>query len=84
VVFSIVNWVATGSVGTVGHGLGVCTKNVIGKNRTSASHWQIGHSGIGWTNQIKITTDASSASSTNGIIQHQQVLYFSVEQYDKP
>ena len=79
--FSIVSWVATGSVGTIGHGLGVAPKMIIGKNRTSAYHWQIGHSSIGWTNQIRFTTDASSATNQwNNTAPTSSV--FSVEQYD--
>jgi hypothetical protein len=61
--FSIVSWVATGTVGTIGHGLGVAPKMIIGKNRTSAYHWQIGHSSIGWTNQLRFNTGASFAST---------------------
>ena len=79
--FSIVSWVATGAVGTIGHGLGVAPKMIIGKNRTSAYHWQIGHSSIGWTNQIRFTTDASSATNQwNNTAPTSSV--FSVEQYD--
>ena len=79
--FSIVSWVATGSVGTIGHGLGVAPKMIIGKNRTSAYHWQIGHSSIGWTNQIRFTTDASSATNQwNNTAPTSSV--FSVELYD--
>ena len=61
--FSIVSWVATDAVGTIGHGLGVAPKMIIGKNRTSAYHWQIGHSSIGWTNQLRFNTGASFAST---------------------
>jgi hypothetical protein len=79
--FSIVSWVATGAVGTIGHGLGVAPKMIIGKNRTSAYHWQIGHSSMGWTNQIRFTTDASSATNQwNNTAPTSSV--FSVEQYD--
>jgi hypothetical protein len=54
---------------------------IIGKNRTSAYHWQIGHSSIGWTNQIRFTTDASSATNQwNNTAPTSSV--FSVEQYD--
>lgn len=61
--FSIVSWVATGTVGTIGHGLGVAPRMIIGKNRTSAYNWQIGHSSIGWTNQLRFNTGASFAST---------------------
>jgi hypothetical protein len=54
---------------------------IIGKNRTSAYHWQIGHSSMGWTNQIRFTTDASSATNQwNNTAPTSSV--FSVEQYD--
>jgi len=61
--FSIVSWVATDTVGTIGHGLGVAPRMIIAKNRTSAYHWQIGHSSIGWTNQLRFTNGASFAST---------------------
>jgi len=79
--FSIVSWVSTGVAGTIGHGLGVAPKMIIGKNRTSAYHWQIGHSSIGWTNQFRLNTGASFASNQwNNTAPTSSV--FSVEQYD--
>ena len=79
--FSIVSWVATGAVGTIGHGLGVAPKMIIGKNRTSAYHWQIGHSSIGWTNELRFNTDASIATNQwNNTAPTSSV--FSVELYD--
>jgi hypothetical protein len=79
--FSIVSWVATGAVGTIGHGLGVAPKMIIGKNRTSAYHWQIGHSSIGWTNELRFNTDASFATNQwNNTAPTSSV--FSVELYD--
>jgi len=79
--FSIVSWVATGVAGTIGHGLGVAPKMIIGKSRTSANHWQIGHSSIGWTNQFRFTTGASfSSNQWNNTAPTSSV--FSVELYD--
>jgi hypothetical protein len=37
--FSIVSWTATGSVATVGHGLGVAPKIVINRQRSTTGNW---------------------------------------------
>jgi hypothetical protein len=37
--FSIVSWIATGSVATVGHGLGVAPKIVINRQRSTTGNW---------------------------------------------
>jgi len=61
--FSIVSYTGTGSVATVGHGLGVTPKIFIVKNRTSSNSWSVYSSMTGNGNKLLLnTTDASSSS----------------------
>jgi len=45
--FSIVSWKSTGSVASVGHGLGVAPNIIIAKKRDSAGNWNVYSSEIG-------------------------------------
>jgi hypothetical protein len=57
--FSIVSYTGTGSVATVGHGLGVAPKMILFKNRTTASNWLVYHEAIGNTKNLYL--DATNA-----------------------
>jgi hypothetical protein len=59
--FSIVSYTGTGSVATVGHGLGVAPKMILFKNRTTASNWLVYHEAIGNTHNLYL--DATNAKA---------------------
>ena len=63
--FSIATYTGTGSLGTVGHGLGVAPDMVIIKNRSGSPvpNWVIGNSASGWTGQLYFDTGAFSTNS---------------------
>jgi hypothetical protein len=67
--FSVVTYTGTGANATVGHGLGVAPAFIIGKARTAAEHWQVGHSSIGWGARLFLSVtnaiDTSSAAWNN-------------------
>ena len=65
--FSIVSYTGTGSLATVGHGLGVAPKVILYKNRTSGStDWGMYHTGLGSNNSyMSINTTNAVSSSTN-------------------
>jgi hypothetical protein len=57
--FSIVSYTGTGSVATVGHGLGVTPKMILFKNITTASNWLVYHEALGNTKNLYL--DATNA-----------------------
>lgn len=63
---SIVKYTGTGSVGTVGHGLGKAPKLIIIKRISGATaHWQVFHASRGATKALRLNTaDAEFTSST--------------------
>ena len=63
--FSIVTYTGTGSVATVGHGLGVAPKFIIAKSRnTAGTSWQTYHIATGATDTMYLnSTGATFASS---------------------
>ena len=62
--FSVVTYTGTGSLATVGHGLGVAPKMFIVKRRDTTSNWLVYNSTIGATNYLYLNaTDASAAWS---------------------
>src|SRR6056300_427533 len=64
---SIITWTGTGSVGTIGHGLGVAPTFLIVKNRTTAVDWAVYHKDMtdaGYTLAIN-NTDGQIDSGTN-------------------
>jgi hypothetical protein len=67
--FSVVTYTGTGANATVGHGLGVAPAFIIGKARTAAEHWQVGHSSIGWGARLFLSVtnaiDTTSAAWNN-------------------
>jgi hypothetical protein len=63
--FSIVNFVSTGSAGTVGHGLGVTPKLIIAKQRPASSAWAVYNETIGATKRLQLqATDAATTDSS--------------------
>ena len=60
--FSIVSYTGTGSLATVGHGLGVAPKMIIVKGRTNVNNWVIYHESIGATKYLFFDTGASGTS----------------------
>ena len=63
--FSIVKYTATGSVSTIGHGLGEVPKLIIVKNLAQAIDWVSYHSALGATKNIRLnTTDPVDTSSS--------------------
>jgi len=61
--FSIVSYTGTGSLATVGHGLGVAPSMIFGINRTNGGNWFGYHKSLSATQNIQL--NQTSASSTN-------------------
>jgi hypothetical protein len=59
--FSVVTYTGTGSVATVGHGLGVAPKMIIAKGRTNVDNWPVGHTSRGWDRHILLNSTAAEA-----------------------
>ena len=62
--FSVVTWTSLGSVGTVGHGLGVAPSMIIVKCRNAVHNWEIYHSSLGATQYLIFTTAAAATGSS--------------------
>ena len=64
--FSLVKWTATGSVGTVAHGLSQKPDMIIYKNTSQSIGWIIGHSANtnGFSDRLLFNTDAVSANNS--------------------
>ena len=64
--FSIVTYTGTGSIATIGHGLGVAPSVIIGKQRdTAANEWCVYHASVGNNYFFKLnTTNAKISDST--------------------
>jgi hypothetical protein len=63
--FSIVSYTGTGSVATVGHGLGVTPKMIIVKCRNTTPAWQVYHASLGATKYLKLDQTSAEANETN-------------------
>jgi hypothetical protein len=63
--FSIVTYTGTGSLATVGHGLGSAPKMVIAKNKGSTSNWDCYHIGLSGAN-YRIQLNSTGAQSISG------------------
>jgi len=63
--FSIVTYTATGSVATIGHGLGVAPSMVILKGRSGTTDWFVYHSSLGATNGIYLNQTGAQITSAN-------------------
>jgi hypothetical protein len=61
--FSIVTRTGTGSLGTVGHGLGVAPKMIITKKRSAVDAWGVYHASLGATKFLILNTTASEGTS---------------------
>jgi len=64
--FSIVSYTGTGSVGTVGHGLGKRPKVVIVKDRNGDTNWPVFFDGISNNTNSILSLDLSNATATAG------------------
>jgi hypothetical protein len=64
--FSIVTYTGTGSVATIGHGLGVAPAMMIIKARNAAQGWLVYHQSIGNTGFIYLNDTAAANYSING------------------
>jgi hypothetical protein len=60
--FSVVTYTGTGSVATVGHGLGVAPSMVIVKQRNTAQSWCVWHTSIGSANVLFLNSTSASTS----------------------
>ena len=63
--FSIVSYTGTGSVATIGHGLGKKPDWIIVKNRTDSNNWNIYHSANGANYVLYFTTGARVDQTSN-------------------
>jgi len=63
--FSIVSYTATGSTGTLKHGLSSAPSMIIIKNRSVTKPWQVGHKSLGFQNGIYLN-ETSASQSDNG------------------
>jgi hypothetical protein len=62
--FSVATYTGTGANATVGHGLGVAPKMIIGKSRSGSTGWLVYHQSLGNTNFLILNaTDASAAAA---------------------
>ena len=63
--FSIVSYTGTGSLATVGHGLGVAPAMIIMKNRSTTNGWEVYHQSLGNTRYMQLhSTSAGGTSAT--------------------
>jgi hypothetical protein len=63
--FSVVTWTGTGSVGTIGHGLGSAPKFIISKSRSTAgTNWNT-YSPTGVTNIVYLNSAVATTSQPN-------------------
>jgi len=66
--FSIVSYTGTGSVATVGHGLGIAPKMIIVKNRDQGAggwNWKVYHASLGNTKDISLNRTDAATTTTN-------------------
>jgi hypothetical protein len=63
--FSIVSYTGTGSLATVGHGLGVAPAMIIMKNRSTTNGWEVYHQSLGNTRYMQLhSTSVGGTSAT--------------------
>nr|BAR15200.1 hypothetical protein [uncultured Mediterranean phage uvMED] len=63
--FSIVKYTGTGSVATVGHGLGVAPKMMLIRILGDVNDWQVYHQSIGNTHKLNLNTTEGSSDQIN-------------------
>ena len=61
--FSISSYTGTGSLATVGHGLGVAPAMIIIKNRSTTNGWEVYHQSLGNTKYMQLHTTSAEATS---------------------
>ena len=62
--FSVVTYVGTAAIATVGHGLGVAPSMIITKNRDTTTDWWVYHAALGNTKYVVLNTTAAEATSS--------------------
>ena len=62
--FSIVSYTGTGSLATVGHGLGVAPSMIIVKNRSTTTFWAVYHASLGNTQGIELNSTNAASTQT--------------------
>ena len=60
--FSIVKYTGTGSIGTIGHGLGAVPKMIITKPYSTTGQWYTYHASLGATKYLDLVSTAGSSS----------------------
>ena len=63
--FSIVTWTGTGSVASMGHGLGVAPDALIIKTRSNSTNWVVYHQGTGTSKYLHLSTTDAAMSASN-------------------
>ena len=63
--FSIVTWTGTGSVASMGHGLGVAPDTVIIKTRSNNTNWVVYHQSTGTSKYLHLSTLDAAISASN-------------------
>ena len=63
--FSIVSYTGTGSLATVGHGLGTTPSMIIAKRRSAIEDWGVYHKSMGASKYINLNTTTAEQSSTS-------------------
>ena len=61
--FSIVSYTGTGSLATVGHGLGATPGLLIIKNRNTTNGWEVYHKSLGNTKYMQLHTNGTGGTS---------------------
>ena len=62
--FSVVTYVGTAAIATVGHGLGVAPSMIITKNRDTTTAWWVYHAALGNTKYVVLNTTAAAVTSS--------------------
>ena len=63
--FSIVTWTGTGSVASMGHGLGVAPNTVIIKTRSATNNWVVYHQSTGTSKYLHLSTNDAASTASN-------------------
>ena len=59
--FSITTWTGTGSIVSLGHGLGVAPKFIIVKNRTGSFDWPVYHASLAYDQSMRLSTSEAAS-----------------------
>ena len=74
--FSVVTWTGAGSVGTIGHGLGVTPSMIIIKNRSGTQFWFVNHTSISATQNLYL--NATDGTQSDGVFTSRGATTFGV------